>query len=272
MAFFSGTDIDTLNEKAEECNNVLSIVVNNAGTYVAKFTQQILATANSHTKVDTKTTFDYTLLGDSDRHETTNKTEESDSSEEYTELKMYDCDLVIPKDVPIDEEFKEVCLNKDKELTLKREKEKAIRDSYHPKQYADNLWSEGNLWPKTRSTPTYTHSDTKADVMATSILTLNLSNESSAYKSANLNTLLNASAECVTMFMGAFTDYYHPSNEQCEQIVNCISTVLEEIYHRDMLNLKVLDIEEAIIGAFENYTTFNSVMDEQIRMLNRYEY
>lgn len=247
-AFFSGTDIATLNEKAKECNNVLSVVVNNAGTYVAKFTQQILATANSHTKVNTKTTFDYTLLGDSDRHETTNKTEESDSSEDYIELKMYDCDLIIPKNMPIDEEFQEECIKKDKELALKK-KAKAIADNQYAKQYSDDLWSIGNLWHNTEVT-SYCIS---AEIMATSILLLSLSNESAAYDKANLSTFLKASTDCIIMFLAPFFAYYNPDVEQCDQIIKCINSVLKNIDSKDACNFQLSDKEEVIIEAFNDY-------------------
>lgn len=39
-AFLSSTDMSTLKEQAEQCNNVLTLVVDNRGTYVAKFTER----------------------------------------------------------------------------------------------------------------------------------------------------------------------------------------------------------------------------------------
>ena len=120
-AFFSGTDLDTLHEQAAQCNNVLSIVVNNGGNYVAKFTQKESVHEIRTISTEVYQTISYNFLGEKNKNkEKPYNTRHDEVISDYFNVNIYDCDIHRPENVDIDEEFKKECLRKDKEIKAKR--------------------------------------------------------------------------------------------------------------------------------------------------------
>lgn len=119
-AFFSGTDLDTLHEQAAQCNNVLSIVVNNDGNYVAKFTQKQKIHEIKEYTIETQLAISYNFLGEKEKHEDKNYIDHKETESNYFNTVIYDCIVHRPVDVEIDEEFKKECLRKDKEIKAER--------------------------------------------------------------------------------------------------------------------------------------------------------
>ena len=63
-AFFSGTDTNTLLQEGKDCNNFLSLIVNNAGQYEAAITRKV--TTNSEVYKKTTSNGEYTLFNTGD--------------------------------------------------------------------------------------------------------------------------------------------------------------------------------------------------------------
>lgn len=130
-AFFSGTDMATLKEQAFQCNNVLSIVVNNEGSYVAKFTESRKVHEDVTTTVQTFQKASWRYMGDEDRTSERDFSNNSTTSNDFTEVKCWDCDITRPLDVRIDEDFERECT--EKEHLFKEKKEKDLRNVFSPR-------------------------------------------------------------------------------------------------------------------------------------------
>lgn len=111
-AFFSSTDISTLKEQAAQCNNVLSLVVDNKGTYVAKFTERHKVHKDIAVTEDIATTDSWKYMGEKEDSNTKYSKEHSNRTNDYIEIKCWDCNIERPLDVSIDEDFKQECIDK----------------------------------------------------------------------------------------------------------------------------------------------------------------
>lgn len=94
--FFSSTDVSTLHEASSQMNNVLSIIVNNIGSYVAKFTQKEEVHHDILTVQTTKEISTMSYMGDENKsdsstYHTSNKTED-----DFTRILCYDCEIEKP--------------------------------------------------------------------------------------------------------------------------------------------------------------------------------
>ena len=258
--FLSGTDMTTLHEQAEQCNNVLTIVVNNAGTYYAKFIQKVNSKENNHIVTDTEVSSDYKLLGDSDRHEESKSTTANDTTDEYVELRTYDCELTIPQNMLIDEEFKQECLSKEKEFKLKKESKKTVSkvvlgDKHHQTDLYDGWfgnnnrwWSDGNLWNQDKD---YTVKST-VGTMVKSILFLTLNTQLTSYCNYWENyPVMAVSPECIELFMEVFFEYYSPDIDQCQELIDDINDKLST-YDSE----KTHSIQYIITEALGNYIDY----------------
>lgn len=79
-AFFSGTDISTLKEEGKDRNNFVSLIVNNAGTYVAAITRKV-------TTKKVKSVSTYSFFGE-DAKEFIEETETASELLEYFDLSI----------------------------------------------------------------------------------------------------------------------------------------------------------------------------------------
>lgn len=83
-AYFSGTDLSTLREEGNDRNNVVSLIVNNEGKYVASLTRKI------HAEGICKQTCSYPFFGDGDR----SFNESFETEDNYVEY--FDLEIVKP--------------------------------------------------------------------------------------------------------------------------------------------------------------------------------
>lgn len=100
-AFFSGTDMSTFHEQARQCTNILSVVVNNAGQYVAKFSQSYHVNRYITTTVDGADRQHFNLVGDKDIARILPVHSSEKSEDEFVEVKIWDCDITVPQ-IPAD--------------------------------------------------------------------------------------------------------------------------------------------------------------------------
>lgn len=103
--FFSSTDVSTLHEAGDQMNNVLSIIVNNAGSYVAKFTQKIAVHCDTHHVATTQETSSMSYMGDKEISSNRSYTTNNDTKDDFTKILCYDCEINRPVIVETSAEY-----------------------------------------------------------------------------------------------------------------------------------------------------------------------
>lgn len=257
MAFFSCTDISTLKEQAEQCNNVLSLVVNNAGGYVAKFTERHKVHKDIAVTEDITTTNSWKYMGEKEDSNTKYSIEHSDRTDNYIEIRCWDCDIDRPLDVAINEDFKKECVEKIDLFKKKKEEEKSIkltnryRDvSHSPQYYQPNLF--GTEWNNVK-----VGKATTIRCMVNSLFELSFTH-SNSYTYWNVDFLTDElSLDFIQLFINAWMAYYEPDTDDLQKVIdefslrtesNCdypqtrdaILSYLTEI-HEEYLDMKLED-------------------------------
>lgn len=220
MAFFSCTDLSTLKEQAEQCNNVLSLVVNNAGSYVAKFTERHKVHKDIAITQDITTTDSWKYMGEKEDSNTESSTEYSDGTNDYIEIKCWDCDIDRPLDVAINEDFKKECIEKVDLFKKKKEEEKSIkltnryRDvSHSPQYYQPNLF--GTEWDNVKIGKA-----TTIRCMVNSLFELSFTH-SYSYTYWNVDYLTDElSLDFIQLFINAWLAYYEPDTEDLQKVID----------------------------------------------------
>lgn len=136
-AFFSDTDISTLKEQAAQCNNVLSLVVNNEGKYVAKFTERHMIHDTTHTASTTDTKDFWMHMGEHPDYTLSTKNKDWEDNKDSVEIHCWDCDIQRPLDVAIDEDFRKECLDK-AELFKNRKTESPVETPHSFREWQDS--------------------------------------------------------------------------------------------------------------------------------------
>lgn len=252
-AFFSGTDLNTLHEQASQCNNVLSIVVNNDGNYVAKFTQKETVHQVDNITVDSTIDTHFSLFGESNRsYHNTQSDYKSNTLDKY-QIRIYDCDILRPLNMPIDEEFKQECIDKERELNAKRMKNKyPVEDVVF--QNTDRHPFSGWLFDHYTDAKDKHNPDTQHDIdlLARSILFLSLDIKAlKAPRHIFDVPLYHVSEEVVSSFLEAWFCYFFPD-------VNGFSDVFYE-------NSPILDEINQIVKILGRYFAFAGNMSSEIK-------
>lgn len=211
QAYLSGTDMSTLNEQASQCNNVLSIVVNNEGSYVAKFTEKHIIHDHNDITVNTTRTDKWKYMGETPDSSTSMSSSGHVEDEDYVEIHCWDCDIDRSLDVSIDEEFKRECLDK-QVLFAKQKKEKSMAVSSNGNLYMPSLFSLDDF---VSHKPKYGYKAIRS--MTISIVNLSFSNN---YYPSNVLTD-NLSYDFLEAFMDAWLEFYKPDNKQLREILEC---------------------------------------------------
>ena len=219
-AYLSGTDMSTLKEQAEQCNNVLTLVVDNRGTYVAKFTERHKVHKDIAITQDITTTDSWKYMGEKEDSNTEDSTEHDNRTYDYIEIKCWDCDIDRPLDVAINEDFKKECIEKIDLFKKKKEEEKSIkltnryRDvSHSPQYYQPNLF--GDEWDniKTDRTPIIRN-------MVNSLFELSFTpSYGYIYWSADYLTD-EFSLDFIQLFINAWLAYYEPDTEDLQKVID----------------------------------------------------
>lgn len=218
-AFLSGTDMSTLKEQAEQCNNVLTLVVDNRGTYVAKFTERHKVHKDIAITQDITTTDSWKYMGEKDDSNTENSTEHDDRTYDYVEIRCWDCDIDRPLDVTTNEDFKKECIDKIDLFKKKKEEEKSIKltnrykdVSHSPQYYQPNLF--GTEWDniKTDRTTTIRH-------MINSLFELSFTPSYGYHYGADYLTD-ELSLDFIQLFINAWLAYYEPDTEDLQKVID----------------------------------------------------
>lgn len=216
MAFFSSIDIATLHEQAAQCNNVLSIVVNNDGNYVAKFTEKHLVNKNHRITTHTKEHDHWNHMGDKEFDDFRESDNTKTESEKVEEVHIYDAEIERPLNCPIDEEFKQVCLNLQEQKKIEKinkEKEEELVYWTSSKRSFNDVWFQRNFFDD--SIDYYDNSDIEVTEMVDSILELSFNPTSLRQRVILTNKL---SEDFVNFFMIAWMYYYEPSKNQLKKV------------------------------------------------------
>lgn len=96
-SYFSSTDASTLHEAGAQMNNILSIIVNNAGQYVAKFTELHRIHRNLKIHTLTKETDSWFDMGDDSKCNTSSYSSNTEDEEDEIQVRCWDCDIECPK-------------------------------------------------------------------------------------------------------------------------------------------------------------------------------
>lgn len=107
-AWFSGTDVSTLYEAGSQMNNVLSIIVNNAGSYVAKFTQKVSIHCDTHHVATTQESSSMSYMGDKEISSNRSYTTNNDTKDDFIKILCYDCEINRPVIVETSEEYRRI--------------------------------------------------------------------------------------------------------------------------------------------------------------------
>lgn len=215
-AFFSGTDLDTLKEQASQCNNVLSIVVNNDGNYVAKFTQKEIVHQVDDITTDSVVTSSYSLLGEVNKSSQEVSHDFKSNVSDYHNIKVYDCDIFRPLDVPIDKDFQQECIELEEKLASKREVkypsvEEVILKNTDRHPFSGWLFNDYTE-TKDKHNPNPQHD---IDLLARSILFLSLDIKSlKAQRHIEDVPLYHVSEDVIYSFLEAWFCYFFP-NSMC---------------------------------------------------------
>ena len=119
-AFISNTDAATFKQQAEQCNNVLSIVVNNAGNYVAMFAEKHTLYKDESIVTYTKEKDTWKYMGDKNKEETKNYVTHNDNRHIETLIKYWECEIHKDNNCGINEEFEKECIAKYNEIKSKK--------------------------------------------------------------------------------------------------------------------------------------------------------
>lgn len=214
-AYLSGTDMSTLREQAEQCNNVLSIVVNNAGEYVAKFTERKRVIKSDNITVDTTEDIMWNYMGEKPCTEKNVYTTHSNNQEDYYKILCWDCDIERPLDVPIDEEFKKECI--EKEGLLKQKKEDNIREFVPNFRHEKAGYHYNHLW----NNLFYLKDRDEISTMVDSILSL------SFFPCCLDNLNDDLSEDFLYFFLYAWVEYYNPTDEQLSKVIEKFKSMTE---------------------------------------------
>lgn len=211
QAFFSGTDMSTLNEQASQCNNVLSIVVNNEGSYVAKFTEKHTVHDHNDIIVNTTRTDKWKYMGETPDSSTSMNSSNRVEEEDYVEIHCWDCDINRPLGVSIDNAFRQECLDK-QVLFAKQKKEKSMVVS-----------SNGNLYmPDLFSLDDFVSHKPKSDYKVIRSMTISIANLSFSNNYYPSNVLTdNLSYDFLEAFMDAWFEFYKPDCKQLREVLEC---------------------------------------------------
>lgn len=254
-AFFSGTDINTLYEKAAQCNNVLSIVVNNDGNYVAKFTQKELIHQVDDITVDSTIDTSFFLLGESMRSFHNVQTDFKTETTDKYNVRIYDCYVHRPLNMPIDEEFKQECINKEKEIDLKRMEKKFPVENVVFKgteRYPFTGW----LFNDYNETPAKTISNHDIDLLVRSILFLSLDIKSlKAPRHTEDVPLYHVPIEVVSCFLAAWSYYFYPNDDEglAEEMGEIIGTLQRYFSLTPNASQEVREIQDEVLSTIDSY-------------------
>lgn len=217
--WFSSVDMPTLKEQANQCNNVLSIIVNNAGGYVAKFTERHKVHKDIVVTENITTTDSWKYMGEKEDSNTENSTEHDDRTYDYIEIRCWDCDIDRPLDIAINEDFKKECIEKIDLFKKKKEEEKSIKltnrykdVSHSPQYYRPNLF--GTEWDnvKTDRTTIIRH-------MVNSLFELSFIPSCGYYYDADYLTD-ELSLDFIQLFINAWLAYYEPDTEDLQKVID----------------------------------------------------
>lgn len=254
-AFFSGTDINTLYEKAAQCNNVLSIVVNNDGNYVAKFTQKELIHQVDDITVDSTIDTSFSLLGESNRSFHNTQTDfKSEITDKYN-VRIYDCDILRPLNMPIDEEFKQECIDKMKEIDLKRMEKKFPVENVIFKgteRYPFTGW----LFNDYKEQPIMHTSNHDIDLLVRSILFLSLDIKSlKAPRHTEDVPLYHVPIEVASCFLDAWSYYFYPNDDEAlvEEMGEIIGTLQRYFSLTPNVSQEVREIQDEVLSTMDSY-------------------
>ena len=231
-AFFSSTDAATFKQQAEQCNNVLSIVVNNAGNYVAMFAERHILHKDEIIITHTKEKDTWKYMGDKSKEE--NRNYVTHKGNEYTEalIKYWECEIHKDDNCEINEEFEKECVAKYNELKNKRLKQPDMYDSfvkredvYLTKKYKEHLKS--------------IHKDYTKEI--NSILQLSFNPDTSSEV-----VLSNEFSEAfIYCFMQAWCEFYKPSIYDI--------TIIRDIFTEKTKNYNYNTTRNYIINLFSDF-------------------
>lgn len=217
--WFSSVDMPTLKEQANQCNNVLSIIVNNAGGYVAKFTERHKVHKDIVVTEDITTTNSWKYMGEKEDSNTENSIEHSDRTDDYIEIKCWDCDIDRPLDVAINEDFKKEYIEKIDLFKKKKEEEKSIKltnrykdVSHSPQYYQPNLF--GTEWDNIKTDRT-----TTIRYMINSLFELSFMPSYGYYYGADYLTD-ELSLDFIQLFINAWLAYYEPDTDDLQKVID----------------------------------------------------
>lgn len=226
MAFFSGTDMSTLREQAEQCNNVLSIVVDNKGTYVAKFTEKHTVHEDIDITTETVYTDKWKFMGELSDSKSFHKSEKTKKEKDSTYIKCWDCDIERPLDVGINEEFRKECLEKQELFKKKKEEKKSVHA--HAKgivtinPYLGNDYGYLHDYYNPMFDGTYS-TENKVRVMTNSIFSLSFPTPYYNVYSYDWyrDVLSDEFSEIFyACFLEAWLEFYNPNADEIQQVID----------------------------------------------------
>lgn len=236
-AFFSGTDMATLYEVGKGMNNLLSIIVNNAGTYSAKFTQKIEVSKHHDIHTDTIETHNWNFLGDESKSEVANYENNSTKDEESYEIRCWDCDIERPvcgPDATLEEEYK-----KEIEAIRKKTEKTKVTANKHihtPSILQPSLFGDVEYMDST----VYTD---RTDKLFKSIINLSFSDDNCLHNTIlGVDNLLFPDA-FIASFIDAWSCFYSPAEDE---VGNVLDRIL--IYNP----LRGSNVREILIDALDN--------------------
>ncbi len=262
-AFFSGTDMNTLKEQASQCNNVLSIVVNNDGNYVAKFTQKEAIHQVEDIATDSVVTTSYSLLGEANKNSQEVSHDFKSNASDYHNIKVYDCDILRPLNMPIDKDFQQECIKKEEELSLARKsKYHSVEDvifkdtDRHP--FSGWLFDMGT---KDKHNPNSQHD---IDLLVRSILFLSLDIKSlKAPRHTEDAPLYHVSEDVIYNFLEAWFCYFFPNNYcleedsfSAEELGQIQETLIRHFNCANKTSPELEIIQHGVLDTIENYKLY----------------
>lgn len=260
-AFFSGTDLNTLHEQAAQCNNTLSIVVNNAGNYVAKFTQK--ETAHQVDNVTTDSTIDvsYSLLGETNKIEHKTLTDFKTSTSDSTTVRVYDCDILRPLNVPIDKDFQQECINKEREISLKKNiKHQSVEDVIF--KNTDRHYSQGWLFDDYKEVKSI-NPQHDIDLLARSILFLSLDIRSLKAPRHTVDVpLYHVSEDVIPSFLDAWLGYFFPDaaflheDAVSTEELSLLQETLVNYFRESSKEFNVQNNQQQVLEIIDNYKLY----------------
>lgn len=256
-AFFSGTDMDTLHEQAAQCNNVLSIVVNNEGTYVAKFTQKEEVTQNDDVTTDTLVNTSCSFLGENNRDRQDKHSDFKQYKTIYYNIKVYDCIINRPTNVSIDSTFKQECINLDNKIKEKKAEKNASIDNVILKNTDRHGFTE---WLFDDYKDRYIQSNHDIDLLVRSILFLSLDIKSlKAPRHIDNAPIYHVDLCVIESFLEAWLYYFYSGckyQSDIDELMQIRKTLERYISHcslpnKDDLYYKIIDSYDYLMYSME---------------------